>query len=92
MAFKPYTAEKTINGTKYKAQFNGLSEAARAIDNSYIDGTSNISIEKLAKYVFDNVIVEPSGLTMDDFEEMSEMQEVVNFGQQVMQGKFRKKD
>lgn len=92
MAVKPYTVEKKINGKNYKAQFNGLSEGIAAIDNSYIEGSSNISLEKIAKYVFENVIVEPHGLTIDDFEDMDDLNEVVKFGQQVMQGKFRKKN
>ena len=91
MAVKPYTVEKKINGKTYKAQFNGISAGVKAIDDSYIEGSSNISMEKLASYVFENVIVDPAGLEMDDFETMDEFQEVVKFGQQVMQGKFRNK-
>ena len=36
---KFYTVEKEINGTKYVAQFSGLSVAVRGVDSSYIDGT-----------------------------------------------------
>ena len=93
MAFnKFYTAEKTINGTKYVAQFSGISAALRAIDNSYIEGTNNTSIEKLAAYMFDNIIVEPKGLTIDDFDSMEEFNEVVAFAREVMQGNFRDKE
>lgn len=86
---KFYTVNKTINGKDYTAQFNGLSCALRAVDQSYIEGTQNTSIEALAQYIFDNVIVEPKGLTIDDFESMEEFNEVVTFGREVMQGKFR---
>lgn len=87
---KFYTREKTINGVKYVAQFNGLSNAMKAIDESYIDNnSSNVSILKISKYVFQNVIVEPAGLTADDFDTMEELNEVVKFGMDVMQGKFR---
>lgn len=86
---KFYTATKEINGKKYTAQFNGLSCALRAVDSTYIDGTNNTSVEKMADYIFQNVIVEPKGLTIDDFESMEEFNEVVSFGRDVMQGKFR---
>ena len=88
---KFYTVEKEINGKKYVAQFNGLSCALRAVDSSYIEGTQNTSVEKLAKYIFANVIVEPQNLTIDDFESMEEFNEVVTFGREVMQGNFRDK-
>ena len=86
---KFYTATKEINGKKYTAQFNGLSCALRAVDSTYIEGTDNTSVEKMADYIFQNVIVEPKGLTIDDFESMEEFNEVVSFGRDVMQGKFR---
>ena len=86
---KFYTATKELNGTKYTAQFNGLSCALRAVDSTYIEGTNNTSVEKMADYIFQNVIVEPKGLTIDDFESMEEFNEVVSFGRDVMQGKFR---
>lgn len=86
---KFYTVNRTINGKDYTAQFNGLSCALRAVDSSYIEGSQNTSIEALATYIFDNVIVEPKGLTIDDFDSMEEFNEVVTFGREVMQGKFR---
>lgn len=86
---KFYTVEKEINGTNYVAQFNGLSCALRAVDQSYIEGTQNTSVEKMASFIFANVIVEPKGLSIDDFESMEEFNEVVTFGREVMQGKFR---
>lgn len=85
-----YTAKKTIRGKEYTAQFNGLSAFLTAIDGSYVDGTNNTSIFKLASYVFEHVIVEPKGLTVDDFDDIDELNEVVRFGNEVMQGKFRK--
>ena len=90
---KFYTREKEINGKKYVAQFNGLSCALKAIDNSYLDGnSSNVSILKMSTYIFDNVIVEPKGLTADDFDSVDELNEVVRFGMEVMQGKFREEN
>lgn len=86
---KPYTVKKEINGKEYTAQFNGIAAAIEATDSSYIDGSSNTSVAKLAKYLFENVIVEPKGLTADDFETTEEFSEVFRFARDVMQGQFR---
>lgn len=86
---KNYQVEKEIGGKKYIAQFGGISVALKAVDASYIDGSTNTSVEKLAKYLFAHVIVEPKGLTIDDFEYIEEFNEVVSFARKVMQGDFR---
>lgn len=91
MAKKFYEVTKEINGKKYTAQFSGISTNLKAIDSSYIEGTQNTSTEKMTKFLFDNVIVEPKGLTADDFDDMDEYNEVVGFAREVMQGKFRQK-
>lgn len=90
---KFYTREKEINGKKYVAQFNGLSSALKAIDESHIDNnSSNIAISKIAPYVLENVIVDPANLTVDDFDTIEELNDVITFGMEVMQGKFRDED
>ncbi len=86
---KFYTVDKEINGKKYTAQFNGISAALKSVDETYIPGTNTTSIEKMAAYVLKNVIVEPGGLTPDDFDSADELNEVVRFGTEVMQGNFR---
>lgn len=86
---KIYQVEKEINGVKYIAQFGGLSVALKAVDASYIEGTSNTSTEKMAEYLFKHVIVEPQNLTVDDFETMEDFNEVISFARGVMQGHFR---
>lgn len=91
MAKKTYTVEKEINGTKYIAQFNGISAALDAVDGCYITGTQNISTAKMAKYLLEKVIVEPKGLTADDFDTLEELNEVTDFAREVMQGNFRDK-
>lgn len=88
---KFYTAKKEIGGKTYVCQFNGISAALDAVDNSYIEGTNNTSVLKLAKYLFENVVVEPKGLTPDDFDNMDEFNEVITFAREVMQGNFREK-
>lgn len=86
---KFYTVEKEINGKKYVCQYSGISTALKAVDSSYIDGTQNTSVEKMAKYLFEHIVVEPKGLTPDDFESMDEFNEVIAFAREVMQGEFR---
>lgn len=86
---KFYTVEKELNGRKYTAQFSGVSAALRAIDSSYIEGSSTTSTEKLGQYILDNIIVEPKGLTADDFETMEDYNTVTTWGRDVMYGKFR---
>ena len=86
---KFYTKEKEINGVKYVAQFNGISCALKAVDSTYIEGTTTTSLEKFSQYILNNVIVEPKGLTIDDFDTAEELNAVVSFGREVMQGNFR---
>lgn len=86
---KFYTVDKTIKGNDYKAQFNGLSVALRAVDESYIENSNNTSVEKMAQFLFDNVIVEPKGLTVDSFDNMDELNEVIEFARNVMQGELK---
>ena len=87
-----YTAKKTIKGKEYIAQFNGISASLEAIDKSYIEGTNTTSMVKLSKYLLENVIVEPRGLTADSFDTMEEFNEVITFAREVMQGDFRNKE
>lgn len=90
MAFKNfYTVANTINGKEYVAQFNGLNAALEAVDDCYIDGGQNISSAKLAKYILQKVIVQPAGLTPDDFDSLDELNEVIRWGRNVMQGKLK---
>lgn len=88
---KFYTVKEEINGKEYIAQFAGLSVALKAVDESYIEGTNNTSMEKLAEYLFKHIIVEPKGLTVDDFEDMDEFNAVIKFANGVMKGEFRNK-
>lgn len=89
---KFYTVEKEINGVNYVAQFSGLSVALKAVDDSYIEGSENVSMTKLSDYVFKHVIVQPKGLTADDFDSLKEFNDVMNWAQAVMQGQFRPAD
>lgn len=86
---KHYTVEKEINGKKYTAQFAGLSVAMRSVDETYIAGTNINSIAKTAEFLFKYVIVEPKGLTVDDFDTADEINEVMNFAKAVMEGHLK---
>lgn len=88
---KTYVVETEIFGKTYKAQFIGVSAALEAVDNCYIPGTQNISAAKMAEYLFKHIIVEPSGLTADDFDSIKELNAVTDFARDVMQGNFRDK-
>ena len=80
-----YTIEKEIAKKKYVFQFNGLSAWLKALDESYVDGTGNISVYKLNNYLLENVVVEPK-LTIDDFASADELSEVTAFARKVASG------
>lgn len=84
-----YQITKEIRGKNYTAQYAGIRVAMRMIDETYIEGSKNTSMEKLAEFVFEHGIVEPKGLSIDDFDNMEELNEVVSFGSDVIQAKFR---
>lgn len=80
---KTYTASKEVNGVTYRAQFNGVREAVRA--------TNQYKNNELAfdEYLLSNVIVEPPGLQLDDFEDVDEYRQVIRFAASVLAGRFR---
>lgn len=63
---KHYTVTEEINGRKIVAQFSGISTGIRATDKCTVEGTGNMSMVKLAEYLFEYVIVEPK-LSIKDF-------------------------
>lgn len=77
---------RTINGVEYTARYSGVLTALRAVDSCYIDNSSNTSIEKTYEYMLKNVIVSPKNLTADDFESAEELNEVIAFANEVVQG------
>lgn len=80
--------KKTIKGTEYTAQFNGFRARYRTVDNTYIDGTQITSTEKMADYLLENVLVSPK-MTIDDFEDGEELDQVIGFLGDVNNGSFR---
>lgn len=83
---KIYTVVKTIKGTEYTFQHNGISEWLKALDDSYVDGTGNISAYKLNTYLLENVVVSPKK-EIDDFASADELSEVMAFARKVASGK-----
>lgn len=80
------TEKKVIDGVEYEAKFDGILTAVRAIDESYDDENDGTDIDKLAKYLFENIIVSPKELTIDDFEDINTFKKVIRFAQETMQG------
>lgn len=81
---------KKIRGVEYTAQFNGVEEALKLINEAQSGEPTDIM--KLAHYVLDNVIVDPKR-EINDFEDTEELMEVVKFGLEVVHGarNFRSK-
>lgn len=88
--FEKVTEE--INGVKYTAQYYGLRQAMRAAKVYTNPETGKPDPEKLADYVFENVIVEPSGLSIESFSTFAELNPVVLFAQRVLDGNFRREE
>lgn len=86
--FESYKVTKEFNGTKYTAQFAGCSVALKATDECK-DKNGEVSNLKLSQFLLDHVIVEPSGLTVDDFEDVESLGNVTGFAGEVMSGKIK---
>lgn len=61
MAFKPIVVEKEIDGVIYKAQFNGMSQRTK------VATIASEGIEGVAPYLFENVLVDPKILDVDEY-------------------------
>ena len=89
--FKPKTFTKEINGNTYTAQFNGMYACLEALDEMGATSQKGLSLAKMAKYVLENVIVDPK-LSVNDFSNMDELNAVVAFGSEIMKGNFPKQE
>lgn len=86
----PKQDKTTINGVEYTAQYSGSLRTAMQAhklcrDDKYPDKQDS---EKLADYVLANVIVDPPGLTIEDFDDFDTLNSVVAFGTRVLNGRF----
>lgn len=90
---KFYQITKTINGVEYEAQYNGNSQFYEFQDEckKNIGGVAELNMKQVAKFIFENVIISPKGLTLDDFDSFEDSQDVITFGIDVMRGNFRNK-
>lgn len=61
MAFKPIVVEKEIDGVIYTAQFNGMSQRTK------VATIASEGIEGVAPYLFENVLVDPKILDVDEY-------------------------
>lgn len=87
---KFYQKTKVIDGVKYTAQFCGLSAWLRCADAAKKDDEGDESSTiRIYNQVFEAGLVEPKGLTVDDFEDMETLDKVFGFVSGVMKGKFR---
>lgn len=86
--FESYKITKEIDGTEYTAQFAGCSVALRATDECK-DRNGEVSNLKLSQFLLDHIIVNPTGLTIDDFEDVEKLGNVTSFAGEVMSGKLK---
>ena len=87
---KFYQITKEIDGVKYTAQFSGLAAWLRCADEAKKDdGMDEGANLRIYNRVFEAGLVEPKGLTVDDFEDMDTLDKVFGFVSGVMKGKFR---
>jgi len=76
--FKPKTEEFTSKeGNKYTFQTVMNSKQAEILDKG-TDFNGKLLNAKMMPLMLDNVVVDPSGLKMDDFESFDELQEVTS--------------
>lgn len=90
MAFKPRNEEYTSeSGEKYTFQTVAPSQWAN-IQDRVTDKNGKLLNALLIPAMLDNVIVTPSGLKMDDFDEWADLEEVASAAFQFQQFRKRK--
>lgn len=78
MAFTPKTKEFTSKaGNKYTFQ-NVMNSVQASIMDEGTNGGGKILNTKMMPLMLENVVVQPQGLTMDDFDTWEELEEVTN--------------
>ncbi|WPZ17789.1 hypothetical protein UM396_14485 [Geobacillus subterraneus] len=76
MAFQPKQKEfKSKNGNQYVFQTIPNSKYLEMMDDS-VAANGNPLVSKLYAAVLEHIVVQPSGLTVDDFDSLKELQEV----------------
>lgn len=78
MAFTPKTKDfKSKAGNEYKFQ-TVMNSVQASIWDEGMSPQGSILNAKMMPLMLEHIVVEPSGLTMDDFEDWSELSEVTN--------------
>jgi hypothetical protein len=86
MAFKPKQKEfKSIGGNKYTFQTVPNSTYLEMMDNS-TTAEGKPSLSKLYPSILENVVVQPQGLSVDDFEDFKELTDVCENALMFQQG------
>lgn len=85
MAFKPKSKEfQSSQGNKYTLQTVPNSVFLDIMDNS-VKADGNPSISRLYPKMLEHIVVQPSGLNVDEFESFKELQEVCEAAMQFQQ-------
>jgi hypothetical protein len=69
--------KKTINGEEYVLQHPGVEWVVDHSDKC-TNAQGNLVRKKYLQGLFDNVVIKPSKLTLDSFDSVAEMRDVVN--------------
>lgn len=77
------TTTITVGGKEYKLQHPGVRWYLENTDNSR-DARGFLSVSKYAQNILDNVVVDPPGLKLDDFESVAELEELVQKADQFL--------
>lgn len=79
------TVTKTINGIEYTAVWKGMQYGKQMLEYCRIGDGNILSDTKVAAIVFSEIIISPK-VSIDDFEDMKELCEVLEFGKSVLFG------
>lgn len=83
MSKTPKTEIVKIGGKEYKLQHPGVRWYMENTDNSR-DARGVLSVAKYAQNLLDNVVVDPPGLKLDDFDSVGELEELVQKADQFL--------
>lgn len=83
MSKTPKTEVVKVGSKEYKLQHPGVRWYMENTDNSR-DARGVLSVAKYAQNLLDNVVVDPPGLKLDDFDSVGELEELVQKADQFL--------
>lgn len=83
MSKTPKTEVVKVGNKEYKLQHPGVRWYMENTDNSR-DARGVLLVAKYAQNLLDNVVVDPPGLKLDDFDSVSELEELVQKADQFL--------